>query len=72
MLSQFLNKPSKTHQEFLIHTFCYIQHSKSFGLTLGKVSPEAHHLVAYADASYATATSAESFAGSALLFNGLI
>jgi hypothetical protein len=71
-LSQYLNKPSKTHQEYLVHTLRYVQHSKNFGLTLGKVSPDIHHLVAYNNASYATAVLADSFAGSALLFNGLI
>jgi hypothetical protein len=71
-LPQFLNRPSKTHQEILVHTFCYVQHTKNFGLTLGKVTSNPHHLIAYADTSYATATSAELFTGNALLFKGLI
>ncbi|PLW38782.1 hypothetical protein PCASD_12562 [Puccinia coronata f. sp. avenae] len=71
-LSQYLNNPSKTHQNHFLHVLRYIQHTKSYGLTLGAVSPTPSTLVAYADASYATATQAYSFAGSAILHNGLI
>jgi hypothetical protein len=50
----------------------YIQHTKDFGLTLGAVDNTPSTLVAYADASYATASQAYSFAGSAILHNGLV
>lgn len=71
-LSQFLNNPSKTHQELLTHTLRYVQYSKNFALTLGLVNSNPHRLIAHADASYATATHADSFAGSTVLFNGLV
>jgi hypothetical protein len=71
-LSQYLNKPSKTHQNHFLHVLRYLQHTKTFGLTLGAVSKSPSSLIAYADASYATATQAYSFAGSAILHNGLI
>ncbi|KNZ56800.1 uncharacterized protein VP01_2314g2, partial [Puccinia sorghi] len=53
----------------LTHTLQYIQHSKSYGLTLGRVKTQSHVLVAYSDASYATATAAHSISGSALFYN---
>jgi hypothetical protein len=71
-LSHFLNKPSKMHEVHFLHVLCYIQKTKDFGLTLGAVSPSPSTLVAYSDASYATATQSYSFAGSAILNNGLI
>ncbi|PLW10331.1 hypothetical protein PCASD_21666 [Puccinia coronata f. sp. avenae] len=71
-LSQFLNKPSKTHQNHFLHFLRYLQHTKNFGITLGAVSTSPSTLVAYSDASYATSTEAYSFAGSAILHNGLI
>jgi hypothetical protein len=57
-LSQFLNNPSKTHQNHFLHVLCYIQHTKDFGLTVGAVSSTPSTLVAYSDASYAMATQA--------------
>jgi hypothetical protein len=71
-LLQYLNKPSKTHQNHYLHVLRYLQHTKDFGLVLGAVSPSISTLTAYADASYATATQAYSFAGSAVIHNGLI
>lgn len=71
-LSQFLNKPSKTHQEQLLHTMRYVQHTRNYGLTLGDVGGDPHKLVAYADASYASASQASTFAGSAVFLNGLV
>lgn len=71
-LSQFLNNPSKTHQNHFLHVLRYLQHSKNFGLTLGAVSPHPSHIIAYADASYCTAKQAYSFSGSAIFFNGLV
>ncbi|KAI7948485.1 hypothetical protein MJO29_010150 [Puccinia striiformis f. sp. tritici] len=70
--SQFLNNPSKTHQNHLLHAMRYLQHTKNLGLTLGSVGGPASVLVAYSDASHGNATQAYSFAGSAILHNGLI
>ncbi|KAI7965543.1 hypothetical protein MJO29_001291 [Puccinia striiformis f. sp. tritici] len=70
--SQFLNKPSKTHQNHLLHSLRYLQHTKHLGLTLGSVGGPLSTLVAYSDASHGNATQAYSFAGSAILHNGLI
>ncbi|POW15070.1 hypothetical protein PSHT_07190 [Puccinia striiformis] len=71
-LSQFLNKPSKTHQNHFLHALRYLQHTKSHGITLGAVDNKPSQLVAYSDASHGSATQAHSFAGSALLHNGLV
>jgi hypothetical protein len=71
-LSQFLNKPSKTHQNHFQHILRYLQHTRHLGITVGAVDDKPSNLVAYADASYATANQAYSFAGSAVLHNGLI
>jgi hypothetical protein len=71
-LSHFLNNPTKTHQNHFLHFLCYLQHTKDFGLTLGAVTKPPSTLVAYSDSSYATATQAYSFAGSAIIHNGLV
>ncbi|KAI7956622.1 hypothetical protein MJO28_003717 [Puccinia striiformis f. sp. tritici] len=70
--SQFLNKPSRTHQIHLLHALRYLQHTKTHGLTLGSVGGPVSKLVAYSDASHGSATQAYSFAGSAILHNGLV
>jgi hypothetical protein len=71
-LSQFLNHPSKTHQNHFLHVLRYIQHTKSYGLTLGAVSNDPSTLIAYANASYATANQTHSFAGSIILHNSAV
>ena len=71
-LSQYLNSPTKTQQNHFQHVLRYLQHTKDFGLVLGAVSPSLSTLVAHSDASHATATQAYSFAGSAILHNGLV
>ena len=71
-LSQYLNRPSRTHQNHFFHVLQYLQHSKDFCLVLGALTPSPSTLTAYSKASYATATQACSFAGSAILHNGLV
>ena len=71
-LSQFLNSPDKIHQEQHLYTLRYVQHSKDFGLTLGRVGKAAHRLVGYADASYATGVDSATFAGSVVEHNGIV
>ncbi|KAI7959354.1 hypothetical protein MJO28_003145 [Puccinia striiformis f. sp. tritici] len=47
-------------------------HTRLHGLTLGAVGGQLSTLVAYSDASHSSATQAYSFAGSAIIHNGLI
>ncbi|KAI7966516.1 hypothetical protein MJO29_002264 [Puccinia striiformis f. sp. tritici] len=71
-LSQFLNRPQKTHQQQYLQVLRYLQRTMNYGLTLGRVGNNIHQLVAYADSSYASGLEASSFLGSAVLHNGMV
>jgi hypothetical protein len=69
-VSKYLDKPSKTHCELVIHIYQYLRGNSwkiEFNPTDGKV-----HIIAYCDASYSNMEERKSLSGYAILLNGCL
>jgi hypothetical protein len=71
-LSQFLNNPSKTHENQVKHVFRYLNKTVNFRLELGEEPPQPGQIVAFADASYESAVDSTSFSGSLVRYFGTV
>ncbi|KAI7958132.1 hypothetical protein MJO29_006349 [Puccinia striiformis f. sp. tritici] len=70
-LSQFLNNPTKSHENFFNHVLRYLKYSTHLSLVLGNV-PGDQRLIGYSDSSHASGNKAASFSGSLVLYHGPI
>jgi hypothetical protein len=62
----------KTHEQQVLHVFCYLKSSVHTALCLGKKPQVLGQIVGYADASYKSAVNAASFSGSLIHYFGVV